>query len=158
MIHDATYIINKYRIQIEHMPFEWNKFLLTPEKDFPDILKEIFSSKNNQKHQPISNINNSTPNKNRSQYTAVIANRTRTLTLATSTNEACEYEHILHSTSENNTYGGNYHASNHTYQGWHNNQHKYNTAPFWSLCSNHDQWGFHYRGSTRQGNWSHYTK
>ena len=43
-------------------------------KDFPDNLNEVLSCKNNQQHQPISNVNSSTPNETRSQYNTVIAN------------------------------------------------------------------------------------
>ena len=45
--------------------------------------------------------------------------RTRILTthqspLAAHTNRASRYEHISHSTPQNNTYGGNGHSTNHT--------------------------------------------
>ena len=97
--NEATYICNKYKIHIEPIQFEWDKFLPTLEKDFPYLLNEVLSFTNNQLHQPISNIKSSIPNENRNQYNTVIANRTRTLTnlspLATNINEACGYEHIF---------------------------------------------------------------
>ena len=114
---EATYINNKYIIQIEPMQFKWDKFLPMLEKDFPDILKEVLSCIN-QQHQSISNVNNSMPNKYRSRYNTVIANWIRMLTLGTNTNGACKYEHISQSIPENNTYGGNYHALHHTHHGW----------------------------------------
>ena len=88
--YEAMHISNKYKIQIEPLQFNWDKFLSTLEKEFPDILKEVISYKNNQQ-QPISNINKSTPNENRSQYNTVIANRTRALTLASNRNGAWGY-------------------------------------------------------------------
>ena len=57
----------------------------------------------------------------------------------------------------NNTYGGNYHASHHTYQGWKNNRHNYHIVSFLLLHTNCDQWHFHNRGSTRKGSWFHHT-
>ena len=106
--NEATYICNKYKNHIEPIQFEWDKFLPTLEKDFPDLLNEVLSYTNNQLHQPIANIKSSTPNENRNQYNTVIANTTRTLTnlspLATNTNEARGYEHILHGMLENKTH------------------------------------------------------
>ena len=52
------------------------------------------------------------------------------LNLASNTNGACGYEHISQSTPENNAYGGNYYASHHTYWGWQNDRHNYQTASF----------------------------
>ena len=46
----AIYISNIYRIQIEPILFEWDKFLPTLEKDFLDILK-LLSCRNSQIHQ-----------------------------------------------------------------------------------------------------------
>ena len=55
------------------MQFEWDEFLPTLKKDFPDILNEVLSCENNQKQPPIYYVNSSTPHKNRSQYNTVIA-------------------------------------------------------------------------------------
>ena len=60
----ATCISNKYKIQIEPLEFEWDKFIPTLEKDFPDILNEVLSCTNNQQHQPFSNVNSIMPNEN----------------------------------------------------------------------------------------------
>ena len=113
--NEAPYISNKYKILIDPMQYEWDKFLSTLEKDFLDILNEVLSCKNSLQHQLSSNVNNSMPHKNRSQYNTVIENRTRTLTnqfpLAVNTNGAYGYEHILHSTPENNTKVENIHNS-----------------------------------------------
>ena len=107
--NEATYISNKYKIQVEPIQFEWDEFSPNLAKDLPDILNEVLSCKNNQQHQPISNVNSSMPNENRNQYNPVVANRTRTSTtlcpLATNTNRACEYECISHSMPENNMWG-----------------------------------------------------
>ena len=45
-------------INMKPLQFEWDKFLPTLRQDFPDILNEVLSYTHNQKHQPISNINN----------------------------------------------------------------------------------------------------
>ena len=83
------------------------------------------------------------PNENRSQYNTVVANRTRVLTnqspLPVNKNGSFGYEHISHSTPENNTYDGNGHASHHIYQGLQNNRHNYHAASFQSLHTNCDQ-------------------
>ena len=131
----SIYISNKYKIQKEPLQLKWDKFLPTLEKDFLDILKEVLSCKNNQQ-QPISDINNSMPNEKRSLYNTVIANKMRTLTSVSNTNGAWGYECILHRTSKNNTYSGNYNALHHTYQGWQNNRHNFHTASFQSLHTN----------------------
>ena len=129
----ATYISNKYTIQIESLQFKWNKFLPTLEKEIPDILNEVLSYTNKQ-HQSISNLKQHSSNENRNQYNIVIANKIRTLTnlspLVTNTNGTCGNEHISQSTPENNTYSGNGNSSHHTYQGWQNRRHNYHTAPF----------------------------
>ena len=36
-------INNKYTIQIEPLHFEWDKFIPTLEKEFPDILNEMLN-------------------------------------------------------------------------------------------------------------------
>ena len=41
----ATHISYKYKIQIEPIQFEWDKFLSTLENDFPEILHEVLSQK-----------------------------------------------------------------------------------------------------------------
>ena len=46
---EAIYISNKYKIQIEPLQFDWDKFLPSLGKDFPDIINEVLSCKNNQK-------------------------------------------------------------------------------------------------------------
>ena len=38
---EAIYISNKCKIQIKPIQCEWGKFLLTLEKDFPDILNKV---------------------------------------------------------------------------------------------------------------------
>ena len=55
---ETTFIRNKYKIQIDPLQFDWDKFLPPLEKDFPGILKEVLSCKINQQ-QPISNVYNS---------------------------------------------------------------------------------------------------
>ena len=39
----AIHIDNKYKIQIEPIQLEWDKFPPTSEKDFPEILNEVLS-------------------------------------------------------------------------------------------------------------------
>ena len=77
----AINISNMYKIQIEPIQFEWDKFLPTLEKDSLEILNEELSHNNNQQQQPNSNENSSTPNKNRNQYNMVEDNRNRVLVL-----------------------------------------------------------------------------
>ena len=76
----ATNISNKYKIQLQPIQPEWDKFLLTLEKDFLDILHEVLSCKSGQQQQTISNIMSSTPNENMNQCNTVIDNRTTALT------------------------------------------------------------------------------
>ena len=45
---EALHISNKCKIQIEPIQFEWDKFLPTLEKNFPEILNEILGHNNNQ--------------------------------------------------------------------------------------------------------------
>ena len=44
-------ISNKYTVQIESLHFEWDKFIPTLEKEFPNILNEIISC--NSQQQPL---------------------------------------------------------------------------------------------------------
>ena len=44
----SMHIGNKYKIQIEHIQFEWDKIFPTLEKDFPGILNEVLSSNGQQ--------------------------------------------------------------------------------------------------------------
>ena len=145
------YISNKYKIQIEPIQFEWEKFLPTLEKDFPDILNEILNCKTGQQHQLNSNVNRNMPNDNRNQYNTVIDNGTRML------NGAHGNAHISHSMPENSTYGSNSHSSQNTYKGWQIRRHNYYTAPFRSSYTDHDLQGFHHRGTTRSSNGFHNT-
>ena len=46
---EAIHISNKYKIHVEPIQFEWDKFLPTLEKDFPEILNEVLHQSN--KHQ-----------------------------------------------------------------------------------------------------------
>ena len=130
----AIHISSKYKIQMEPIQFEWDKFLPTLEKDFPEILNEVLWHSNNQHQQPNSNKNRNTSSKNKNQYNTVINNRIRTLTalspLATHTNRAHGFQHMLHSMPENNTYGGNGYLTNHRYQETQNGRHNFYTAPF----------------------------
>ena len=95
----ATHIISKYKIQVEPLHFEWDKFLPTLEKDFAEVLNEVLSDSNNQQ-QPNSNENRSTPNANRNQHNTGINNRTRMLTTlslsATHTNRSHGFQHMSH--------------------------------------------------------------
>ena len=59
----AIHISNKYKIQIEHIWFEWYRFLSTLEKDFPEILNVVLSHSNTQQQLPNPNENRRTPNK-----------------------------------------------------------------------------------------------
>ena len=77
-------------------------------------------------------------------------------TLATNTNGACWSEHMSHSTPENNTWWKWPFFTSHIL-GWQNKRQTYHTTPFWSSHTDHYQWNFHYRGSTRLGNWFHHT-
>ena len=73
----AIHIGNKYKIQVEPMNFEWDRFFATLEKDFSDILNEILSNNSQQQQQPlISNKKGSTPNENIEKYHGEIDNRT----------------------------------------------------------------------------------
>ena len=83
MNHVGTNVIpisNKYKIQIEPIKFEWDKFLLSLEKDFPEILHEVLSYNNHQQQLLNSNENRSTSNENRNQYNAGIDRGTSTHT------------------------------------------------------------------------------
>ena len=44
----AIHISNKYKIQVEPIQFEWDKFLPALEKDFLEILNDVLSCNNNQ--------------------------------------------------------------------------------------------------------------
>ena len=61
---EAIHIVIKYKIQIEPIQFEWDKFLPTLEKDFLDILNEVSIHNSNQQQLPNSNESGSTPSKN----------------------------------------------------------------------------------------------
>ena len=43
----AICLSNKHKIQIEPIQFEWDKFLSTFGKDFPEVLNEVLSHNNN---------------------------------------------------------------------------------------------------------------
>ena len=65
--NEAKHIRKWYKVQIEFLHSEWDKFILTLEKEFPDILNEMLGFNNQQ--QPLnSNKNRSMPHKNREQY------------------------------------------------------------------------------------------
>ena len=84
---------------MESIQFEWDKFLPTLEKDFPDILKVVLSHDNHQQL-PNSNENICTPNESKNQYNAGIDNRTRTLTMLSPSmhhNVENRFQHMLHS-------------------------------------------------------------
>ena len=74
----AIHYSNKHKIQIEPIQFEWDRFLFTLEKDFPERLNEMVSH-NRQQQPPNSNKNRFTPNENRKHYNGTIDNRTRTM-------------------------------------------------------------------------------
>ena len=48
----AIHISNKCKIQIEHIQFEWDKFLSTLTMDFLEILNEVLSCNNDQQQLP----------------------------------------------------------------------------------------------------------
>ena len=54
--NEAVHINNKYNVQIYHLHFEWDKFIPTLEKEFPDILNEMLSPDNQQ--QPFNSTEN----------------------------------------------------------------------------------------------------
>ena len=114
---EAIHISNKYKILIEPIKFEWDKFLPTSEKDSSEILNKILSHNNNQQQIPNSNDNTNIPDENRDQFHTEINNRMRMLStlspLATHTNRAHGFQHMLHSMSETNTYDGNSYLTNH---------------------------------------------
>ena len=64
---EAIHISNKYKVQIEPLHFEWDRFIPILEKEFPDILNEMLSC-NSQQQQLNSNENRSMTNRNREQY------------------------------------------------------------------------------------------
>ena len=47
----AIYISNKYKIQVEHIQFEWDRFLPTLEKDSLEILNKVLSHNSQQQQQ-----------------------------------------------------------------------------------------------------------
>ena len=57
----AIHIRNKYKIQVESIQFEWDKFLPTLEKDFQNILNKVLSHSNYEQQQLNSNKDRSTP-------------------------------------------------------------------------------------------------
>ena len=121
---EAIHISNKYKIQIEPIQFEWDRFLSTSEQDLPEILNEMLICYSQQ--QPLnSNEKRSNPNENREQYNGRIENRTKRLTtLSPSTthlNMASRFQYMSHSMPETtNTYSRNCHFTNCTYQGTQN--------------------------------------
>ena len=76
---EAMHFNNKYKIPIEPIQFEWDRFLPTLENDLPEILNERLRH-NSQQQPPNLNKIRSTPNENREQYNGGIDNRKRTLT------------------------------------------------------------------------------
>ena len=60
-------ISNKYKSQSEPIQVEWDMFLPTSEKDFPEILNDVLSHNSQQQQPPNSNENRSTSNENREQ-------------------------------------------------------------------------------------------
>ena len=128
---------------MESIQFEWDKFLPTLEKYFQEMLNKVLGCNNTQQQIPNSNKNRSTPNKNRNQYNTEINNRTELLTtpihLATYIYRAHGFQHMSHSRSENNMYGGNIHLTHHMYQGNQNRTNTYHTAPFRSSHTDCDQ-------------------
>ena len=49
--NEAIHISNKYKVQIEPLHFEWDRFIPTLEKKFPDILNEMLY--HNSQQQPL---------------------------------------------------------------------------------------------------------
>ena len=126
---ESTHIGNKYKIQIEPVQFQWDKFLPTLEKDFQEILNEVLSH-SNQQQLPKSNKDRSAPNENRNQYNTGIDSRARTLTTPSPTtmhpNRAHRFKHMSHSTpNTTNMYGGNGYLTKCTYQETQNRRHTY---------------------------------
>ena len=113
---EVIHISNKYKMQVEHIQFEWDRFLHIFDQDFPGIMKEMLSC-NSQQQPPPPNLNDnrSTPNENREQYHGGIDNRTITLTTlspsARHLNMENKFQHTSHSTpGTTDIYSGNGHA------------------------------------------------
>ena len=111
---EAIHISNKYKVQIEPLHLEWDRFIPIFEKEFLDILNEMLG--HNSQHQPLnSNKNRSILHRNREQYIGFgrgIKNRTRILTTSclamTHPNIANRFHHFSHSMPETlNTHNGN---------------------------------------------------
>ena len=152
---EAIHISNKYEIQVNPIQFEWTGSFPHYKKDFQHILNEMFSHYS-QQQLTNSNETRSTPNENREQYHGGIGNRTNTLSPLTRHPYIVDrFQHMSHSTPETtNTYSGNDHFTNCTYQGTQNSKQTYYTAPFSSSNIPCEQQGINERGSN---NWLYST-
>ena len=100
----SLHISKRYKVQLETLYFEWERFILTLEKGFPDILNEMLSHNHQQKEQSFnSNEKRHILCRDREQYNNSrrgTNNRTRALTTPIPTmthlNMTNRFHHFLH--------------------------------------------------------------
>ena len=149
--------INKSNVQLEPFCFEWERFMPTLQKEFPDISSEMLSHKSQQQQQPLNlNENRYIPCRDREQYSYFRKGTNRikeTLTTPSPTMTHLNMErfhHLSHSTPEAlNTHNGNGHFANQTYQATQIRGHTHNNASFRMMNTPEEQQGFYHRGSSR---------
>ena len=153
--NEAIHISNKYKLQLQHLYFEWEMFIPTLEKEFPDILNEMLSH-NSQQQLLNSSENRSIPHMDREKTNNFrrINNRTRTLMTPSPTimhpsiaNWPCHFSHRTPETASN--CNGNGHFTNQTYHANHTRGHTHNNTPFRMTNTSQKQQGFYHRGSPR---------
>ena len=153
----AIQISNKYKIQIEPIQFEWDRFLPTLEKDFLEILNEMLKVTvvNNNQQIQTKNPHQTKRRKNTmEEYLKEQEHWQHWVLQQHNLNMANKFQHMLHSMPETtNTYSKNCHFTSQTYKGNQNRRHIYHTTPFRLSGTMHEQQGFHHRGSPRSSNW-----